>query len=92
MNLNNSFDLVRHVETILLNMDRSAEEFTISHEKRELHVIASSERGDSYSVHSFFWSLEDETPSGSLCYGHYDCTRDEARAVLREKSRHILGG
>lgn len=91
MNLNNTFHLVEHVENLLLNLDRTSERFTISHTTCELHVIAQSERDQSYSVHSFFWDRDAESVSGSLCWGHYDLTHSEAVEVLRKKSVFLEG-
>jgi len=90
MNLNNSFDLVRHVEGILFDLDRTTDQFTISHSKRELHVMSQCNRDQSYGVHSFYWDRAAETPSGDLCDDYCKVTREEALHILRVKSRFIM--
>jgi len=91
MDTQNTFEVVSAVDAIVRRMGNEIDEITISLYKREAHLVAvNHERGD-YSVHSYYWFDGEPMPS-QLAYGHYDCNYETARAVLREKARHILGG
>jgi len=87
----NAFEVVSHIDGLVRRMGNEIDAINISLYRREAHVIAVDHERGTYSVHSFFW-WQGEPLTNSLCWGHYDCSYDTSRAILREKSHRMTEG